>query len=363
MLDHEGNLVTSAKGVEKLAVEHYTKVLENRPMLEKYLNLKTEKDKLCDEHIKIAKQIKTKPWTMDELEAVLKHLKKNKSRDPKGYANEVFRTEVAGDDLKLALLKLMNRVKDEQIIPKEFELCSITSIFKKGKAGKNDFNNYRGVFRVNIFRSILDRLIFNDYFGKVDDFLTDCNVGGRPKRNIRDYLFVLNAITNLASKGKGKPCDIAAYDIEKCFDAMWAQETINDMWDAGCRDNKLSILHMENQSAQVVVKTAAGKSDPVVISNFIMQGGVMGGLFCTNSMDKLGKIVYEDENLLYTYKGTKVPCLQMVDDIITVTECESANAVKMNSVVNTFVETKKMKLSEKSVLLSMLENSVINVQN
>ena len=336
MLDHEGNLVTSAKGVEKLAVEHYTKVLENRPMLEKYLNLKTEKDKLCDEHIKIAKQIKTKPWTMDELEAVLKHLKKNKSRDPKGYANEVFRTEVAGDDLKLALLILMNRVKDEQIIPKEFELCSITSIFKKGKAGKNDFNNYRGVFRVNIFRSILDRLIFNDYFGKVDDFLTDCNVGGRPKRNIRDYLFVLNAITNLASKGKGKLCDIAAYDIEKCFDAMWAQETINDMWDAGCRDNKLSILHMENQSAQVVVKTAAGKSDPVVISNFIMQGGVMGGLFCTNSMDKLGKIVYEDENLLYTYKGTKVPCLQMVDDIITVTECESANAVKMNSVVNTF---------------------------
>ena len=66
----------------------------------------------------------------------------------------------------------------------------------------------------------------------------------------------------------------------------------------------------------------------------------MGGLFCTNSMDKLGKIVYKDEKLLYTYKGTKVPCLQMVDDIITITECD-ASAVKLNSVVNTFVETQK----------------------
>ena len=157
---------------------------------------------------------------------------------------------------------------------------------------------------------------------------------------------MLIVITNLASKVKGKSCDIATYDIEECFDAMWAQETINDMWDAGCRDNTLSLLHMENQSAQVVVKIAAGKLDPVHRKNFIMQCGVMGGLYCTNSMDKLGKIVYKDEKLLYTYKGTKVPCLQMVEDIITITKCD-VSSVKLKSVVNTFVETQKLKVSEK----------------
>ena len=103
---------------------------------------------------------------------------------------------------------------------------------------------------------------------------------------------------------------------------------------------------MENHSAQFVVKSGGGKSDPMNIKNFIMQGGVMGRLFCTNSMDKLGKIIYEDDKLLYAHKGTKVPCLQMVDDIITITECD-ASAVRMNSVVNTFVETQKLKLSEK----------------
>ena len=173
MLDSEGNLVTSSKGVEKLAMELYKKVLENRPMLEKHFNLKKEKETLCEERVKLAKNTKTNPWKLEELEEVLKHLKRNKSRDPNGYANELFKTEVAGDDLKLALLKLMNRIKEEQIIPQEFEHCSISSIFKKGKTGKNNFNNYRGVFRVSIFRSILDRLIFNDYYGKVDNFLTD----------------------------------------------------------------------------------------------------------------------------------------------------------------------------------------------
>ena len=41
-----------------------------------------------------------------------------------------------------------------------------------------------------------------------------------------------------------------------------------------------------------------------------------------------------------------IPPLQMVDDIITITKCDS-EAVKMNATVNTFIETKKLKLAEK----------------
>ena len=39
MLDPDGNLVTSPKGIEKLAVDHYKKVLENQPILEKPWNI------------------------------------------------------------------------------------------------------------------------------------------------------------------------------------------------------------------------------------------------------------------------------------------------------------------------------------
>ena len=89
---------------------------------------------------------------------------------------------------------------------------------------------------------------------------------------------MLNAITNNVTKGKGEPCDIAAYDAEKCFDSLWAQECINDIWDAGCRDYKLSLLHLENQIAQVVVKTPGWNSEPNTIKSIIMQGGVMGSI-------------------------------------------------------------------------------------
>ena len=60
---------------------------------------------------------------------------------------------------------------------------------------------YRVVFRVTVFRNILDRLIFNDEYKTVEKKLSDSNVGGRKDRNIRDNIFVLNAIINSVKKG------------------------------------------------------------------------------------------------------------------------------------------------------------------
>ena len=67
---------------------------------------------------------------------------------------------------------------------------------------------------------------------------------------------------------------------------------------------------------------------------------------CTTTMDKLCKLVYNDENLLYKYKGTvEVPLLEMVDNIITASKCGNT-AIAMNETVNTFIEFKKLKVSE-----------------
>ena len=90
MNDANGNLVTSEEEIEKLALETYKKRLENRNIKENLSDLKKDKDELCTRRLEMASKNKTPPWTMDQLEHVLKHLKRNKSRDPFGYANEIF---------------------------------------------------------------------------------------------------------------------------------------------------------------------------------------------------------------------------------------------------------------------------------
>ena len=48
---------------------------------------------------------------MDDLKNAVKDLAKDKSRDALDQANKLFKEEVAGDDLLLAVLKLMNMIK------------------------------------------------------------------------------------------------------------------------------------------------------------------------------------------------------------------------------------------------------------
>ena len=117
MLDAYGNLVTSQEGIEEEAIKTYKYRLENRPIREDLEDLKNIKDELCDLRLQLARSKYTPDWTMSQLEIVLKSLKPNKSKDPHGYAHELFK-EAAGDDLKKAILSMMNRIKKEQNFPK-----------------------------------------------------------------------------------------------------------------------------------------------------------------------------------------------------------------------------------------------------
>ena len=63
-------------------------------------------------------------------------------------------------------------------------------------------------------RNILERLIHNDEYELIDSNLTDCKVGARKGRNIRDNIFVLNALMNDAVNGTKEAGDIAIYDAE-----------------------------------------------------------------------------------------------------------------------------------------------------
>ena len=171
-------------------------------------------------------------------------------------------------------------------------------------------------------------------------------MGARKNRNVRDNIFVLNAVTNSIINGQAQPVDIQVLDIEKCFDALWVEDCINDMFENGFDNDKLPLLYLENQNAQIAVKTPTGTSSRVTINNTIMQGTVWASLCCTTSMEKLGKHVYAHEDLVYKYKeNVDIPCLGMIDDILVIQNC-SNNSVKINSVVNAFVETKKLRLSK-----------------
>ena len=77
---------------------------------------------------------------MKQLEMVLRQLKDGKSRDPNGWVRDIFKNEVAGKQLKLSLLLLVNKIKSENYIPDFIRNADVTTIYK-GKGDKFDLEN------------------------------------------------------------------------------------------------------------------------------------------------------------------------------------------------------------------------------
>ena len=140
---------------------------------------------------------------------------------------------MAGEDLQLAVLRLLNLIKDKQEFPEALTHCNITSLHKK--KARNNFDNYRGVFRITVLRSIIDRLMYNDMYEVIDGHLTDANVGARKDRSCKDNLFVIGAVSNSVINGESRPIMVQSIDIKKCFDKLWLEASINALYDAGLK--------------------------------------------------------------------------------------------------------------------------------
>ena len=203
------------------------------------------------------------------------------------------------------------------------EKCNITSLHKKNS--KKDFSNYRGIFRVAVLRSILDRLLYDSSYETIDTNLTDGNVGARKRRGCRDNIFVLSAVTNSVIKGRSEPIQVQVTDAIQCFDKMWLQGCINAIYEAGLQNDMLNLLYIENKNAQIAVKVDNKTSRRINVQNVEIQGSVWGSLKCTSMMDKLNKHVMSNENLQYFYKNDKsipIGVRGMVDDTLGISKCE-----------------------------------------
>ena len=105
-------MITNPEGIKKLCVDEITERLRHRPIHPNLIELQLLKEKLSKKRIEIAKHIKTKPWSLKDLDRVLQKLKNGKCRDPQGFINKLFKRDVAGKDFKDSLLCILNKTKE-----------------------------------------------------------------------------------------------------------------------------------------------------------------------------------------------------------------------------------------------------------
>ena len=345
-LDKQGRLVSCPDKLLSLYSETYTERLSHRKMISRYEDVFHLKNQLWDMRFNKCIEIKTENWNRKNLISVLKSLKNNKARDPIGMVKDIFKPRIIGEDLELSTLDLMNSIKSESHVPTFMRLANVSSIYKK-KGSNQDLENDRGIFVLGVLRGILDKLLYQDLYPEIEANMSNSNIGALRNKNVRNHLFVVYGIINSVVRGKSRCIDIQIFDIIKCFDSLWLEDVMNDLFDSvptTGQNDKLAMVYKTNCENYVSIKTSVGQTSRTNLPKIVMQGGSWGPMQCSNSVDKIGKECEIIQEHLYSYKNlVNVPILSMVDDMLAISNC-GQESVSMNTYINTHVELKKLKL-------------------
>ena len=116
------------------------------------------------------------------------------------------------------------------------------------------------------------RMLLNDKYDILNDFMSDSNVGGRKGRSVRDHLFIVNGIVHDHYKSKEKHVTFQILDYSLCFDSMWFEEVTNELYEAGIQDDKLALIAKINESNDIAIQTAVGLTKRENIKRIFCQG-------------------------------------------------------------------------------------------
>ena len=311
--------------------------------------------------MKLSKLSRSKEWTMKDLEKALGDLKNNKSRDYEGYINEIFKKDVIGTNLKDSLLLMFNQLKKENLIPKFLNFANITTVHKKGS--KLELKNQRGIFRVPVTRFIMMRLIYNSNYPEIDKNISDCQMGARKGKGCKTNIWIVNGINHDTLNNKNmKPVRLQITDYMQMFDSISLIEAINDIYDAGMKDDNLSLIYEANREIHMSVNTPGGLTERQTLKNLVLQGDTWGSILASVQVDSIGKNI-EKAGLGYLYKGKlSVSLLGLVDDMIGISEA-GYKSHQLNAIMNVRTAEKRLQFGVtkcKSMLVGKNQEQVIN---
>ena len=346
--DTGGKMITDADEIKQRYIQYYKELLTNREVHTSYQNHNT----LIEENHNQRMKIKTYEneeindvYTIEELETVIKSLKKNKSPGPDEIMNELIIN--AGNNLRENILKMLNTFWTREQIPDELYKIKIKSIYK-GKGETAELSNQRGLFMGSIILKLHEKMMLQKGGDKLDEGISKYQAGGRKNHGIDEQVFILRAVIEYYKYLKAI-LYIETFDLEKCFDKMVLLNIMNDLWRKDIRGRIYKNIYNVNSYAEAKVITAVGETEYFHIEEILKQGSVLATQLAAMHTDTISTML-ESEGLGVQYGMLFIPLLIFQDDVLKF-EQNSTNLQKSNIIFEHFQNINRMKYHETKTMI------------
>ena len=176
------------------------------------------------------------------------------------------------------LLGVINRIKNSQVIPKQWEMMLITTIYKS-KGSKKDLINLRGIFLTQVVCKIWESLI-KKRTKLITRKINKLQVGSGKNKSPADHTFIVRSCITRALY-LNCPLYLNFYDFRQCFDKLWLEDNVISLYKLGLDNEFLSLIYKTNLNASIAVKTPMGISESFTKIAIVKQGSVSACCLCS----------------------------------------------------------------------------------
>ena len=222
---------------------------------------------------------------MEEVEKVRRSLKNNKASDKKGWKNEYLKSK--SPEMGKSLHKIFSAVTEKQSPPKEWECVKIKSVPKKPP--HVEMKTKRGLFLTSNVGKTYERVIKLRNEENIWNGMSEMQTGGKKKRGPIDNVMILLSKAE-RNKYLGADTYVTFTDIEKCFDNIWLEDSIVDIWRSGMSVRDAIMVKKLNEKARATVVTPYGETGEFELNSTVKQGGVSSVALCCSSLDRVNPI-------------------------------------------------------------------------
>lgn len=200
-------------------------------------------------------------------------------------------------------------------VPLEMRIEKMILLYKN--AGEIDIlDNYRGIFLRHVILSLLQKWLYSQNAGTLDENGSELAFGGRVERCVQEALLIVKLVQDHAL-WTGEKLFIKFMDVQKFFDSMNFRKALIDAFLSGLDGKAWKMYDILNKFKTCVPFTPLGDGIELDMNEVFVQGSADAVLMAWNTIDMRNKS--RKDSRLHTgfvIEGIELSGITFIDDIV-----------------------------------------------
>lgn len=268
--------------------------------------------------------------SLDEVEAALSNLKRNKAAGLDGIKNEILK--YGSVNLKKEIQRSLNCIWKHETIPQEWN-TSLLKLIYKGKGDKQSFHNYRGI----ALQSNVCKILTSIMNTRITDWLEDHNIladeqaGFRRNRSCLDQIFILNEVITYAWE-RNRKVHAAFLDVSKAYDTTDRASLLVKLREYGINGKMWRMIAALYKQTEISLEMGGARSQVFEILQGVKQGCNLSPTLYSIFLNALSADLNRVKRGVKINRSETINHLLYADDLVLLAESEEDLRTLLNTV-------------------------------